>query len=248
MRDDENYAKEQFSNFLESKTIEDFEWFDGDEPPDFYLDISNLRFAVEVTRLVDNIETQRGIKPRNTIDSSAEKLVEKINQESQKTKILDGRYIISFSPVQHDFYPVRRQIESKILNFIKLNQHNRESIKEDIIIDSIDYCSILKTLVRKPEVIIGTYPSSAKFVSVALDDACKNLELAIENKQNRMKNILDMPKILLLLNESHYITTGQYLSCIDVISKNIFFHTICMISTWNQQLDCILYTTNDNWR
>lgn len=243
MRSDEEFAKSQFDVYLQSKLTEtSILWQDGDEPPDYYLHMDKIKYPVEVTRLVEQVETPRGQIPKTGIDASARDIAQQVQKEAIQRGILKGKYFISFPYAYRDFYDSRKKLIIQILDFIDQTQPDIRVDIADIKIEGESYCLIQKTNNLENSVAVGAFQPSSKFELEAFNEGCQLLEKVINNKAKLLSK-LDQPKILLIIDQYNFVEPENYLRCISKISAVSEFHTIFLIHTWDNR-GIVLHTAD----
>ncbi|MCA9443821.1 MAG: hypothetical protein KC964_23685 [Candidatus Omnitrophica bacterium] len=105
----------------------DVSWSPGDEPPDFWLEVEDSRFAVEITQLMEAIDVGNiTISVRQAIES-LRKFIAGIEFEAKEKGFLDGGYVVQVFPIS-GFNVIQHQIKENILNFVETSaSHRKES-------------------------------------------------------------------------------------------------------------------------
>jgi len=104
---------------------------DGEDPPDAYLYIKDMKIAVEVTRLVEQVRNKSGVVvSRMSHDVPAVNLSNEIDGEVQKL-ILNGKYVLLIIPAPiNSIRKTKEKLISIILDHIQTNL-----IKSDVEIE-----------------------------------------------------------------------------------------------------------------
>jgi ribosomal protein S21 len=130
MREDEEFGKQAFDQYLAAKGVTERIWRDGGdkrEPPDYYLTAENEDFVVEVTTLDQQILTPRGIVvSRDGIDKAIKDFVKAIERDALAQGILQGEFFVWFGPLEIDLHPKRKELKSLILEQIRAMQFSKE--------------------------------------------------------------------------------------------------------------------------
>ncbi len=130
IRDDEVRAIDFFRSHLLGKAIGVGSWWDGEDPPDFYITVDGERFAVEVTNLLDDVVIGGATVSRLTYVAATENLVVQIDKEARKKRILRGSYQIWVNGPFDDFSKLRKLIVSESLKFIGSTQYLSRRVRE----------------------------------------------------------------------------------------------------------------------
>lgn len=253
MRDDEINAIQRFENYLKNKSIIDISWKPGNPnvPPDFYLNIGNESFVVEVTTLGEHIETSNGQVPILNFLKARRKFTDEVENEVKQRGILNGLYIISFSPHLPDFFHNHKltlKLKSQIIRFIETTQ-NKDSADETIEIEDIEYLSIRKY--QDDEKMVEMTFTRVMWMDEITNKMYKRFVERVDTKKNKYlqrNELANIPKILILVNQFTFTPASEYKFCISNYFEDTFFHTIFMIDYDSKyQLDCILYTQSPQW-
>jgi len=194
LRIDEEFARWSFEQYLESKGVSKQEWSKGGErrlPPDCYLTVDDKVFVVEITTLIEKVNTSRKVVSRITIDETVEDFVEEIEKE-QLDEGLSGLYYLRFPPVDVDFYSHRHRLKNSILTYIRSTQFQGQFDPENIV--GIPYCSIQKSDKSMNGIVIAAYPPDSRWAIDIPSEACDLLQEVISKKKDRIRG-LDKPKI-----------------------------------------------------
>jgi hypothetical protein len=89
------------------------------EQPDFYLSLGNLKFAVEVSGLMRQVQVGGKLLDEETITSTLWRFVKEIEQVSLKEGFLEGAYVVDFLRPIENFGTVRRKLREEILHLIR---------------------------------------------------------------------------------------------------------------------------------
>jgi len=250
LREDEKNAKNVFDKYLRDELrIENPQWVEDvpQDPPDCLLTIGDEVFAVEITAIVEKIETPRGTVARKGVDDSAEKIIAEVQNQALAEGILKGTYQVTFAHVMIDFYPFLKQIKKELLDFIR-NTHTDTTSVKSIRIEHIDRCSIQKTSSKGARVVMPFTPFSMKWEGDVPIEACKVLNERITEKAHKIWHS-EAAKILILISENPFLSMGDYRNCLHNLADIDFFHTIFICFRWKDSFvkDQILHTINPNW-
>jgi hypothetical protein len=93
----EEFCKAQFTTFLTTASSQtSIIWDEGANPPDYDLTIDGVKYAVEVTALMERIQVGSITLPESGIIDSLWSLVDEIEATAQKQNILTGSYVVGF--------------------------------------------------------------------------------------------------------------------------------------------------------
>jgi hypothetical protein len=247
MRDDEEFAKQRFDDYLHNKTSEAIQWKDGNQnvPPDFYLTIGAEEFVVEVTALTEQIELSAKSMPIRTLHGWCNDFVAEVKRKALEAGKLRGTYYVSFSIADKDVYSVRKPLMRKLLELIANTQEEDQVASTPVEVDGIKYCSVQKTPRAGDNVFVGLYPSTANWEIEALEGALQLLKNAVTSKAKRLQPF-SQKKILLLLAEYPFVSSGVYRNFVDDVDLSQF-HTVFIVDSLGTDRSYVLYTEHRAW-
>lgn len=239
MRDREEHCKEMFNSYLKERLgFTEIKFIEGDEPPDYYLEIHGKKYAVEVT----TIEAQEEIdneKPltRSSVDNSYRDLAKQVEKLAIEADILNGFYLIKFRERIAQFSRIRRKIIEEMTEYVRKTQNDASAPEHLIERDCVLICSITK--LHDGKNLIDHMRTVAGWIG---EFACDYLQFAISEKKRKLQNI-HLPKILLLLGHYEFADRAEYELCIPTLKFLDEFHTVFMIGKFNGESEgYILHT------
>jgi len=241
MRKDEEFCKEQFDEFLRLKERLDICWTEGAEPPDYYLNIGNKRFAVEVTNLMEEVNIGGQEMSHLGFRSTILRFIKRVEEEARQNGILNGAYVVNFKP-HDDFGKKKSKIKKEILDYIQETQNSPDAIRKHLLGQGRLSWYIKKDNNTKKYLTCGTF--DAKWEGQAQTELCLLLEKVIKGKSRKL-NRIKLPKILLILDRYVWLDEESWEQCYDKLSLTKKFHTVFRASKVNQ--NCILYSIEPSW-
>jgi hypothetical protein len=251
MRHDEIAAVEGFREYLLSKGMRVEPREDGEDPPDFYVTVERERFAVEVTNLMDEIETGGADIPRLSYTNSVHKLTIEIEEESRNSGTLRGHYVLWVNGPFENFSKLKKHIKSKSMVFLEQTKNTSPGYGE-YLLAADETGAILTTdfTDQPPEVLQGEAVfcfiwkkddcsnhlsliiTSPKFMDWKVElerDACKLLQRSISEKCDKLKDVTSK-RILLLPDLSRFMDLKVYQKCVAKLHGLENFHSILVSS------------------
>jgi hypothetical protein len=98
-RRDEEFAKEAFSRFLTTRHSTPLQWGPGAQPPDFWLDVAERRFAVEVTQAMESFDVGPIVLTERGANAALRQAVQQLEYEAREAGLLRGFYHIHVCPL-----------------------------------------------------------------------------------------------------------------------------------------------------
>lgn len=253
MRHDEIAAVEGFRQYLLSKGMRVGPREDGADPPDFYLTVEGERFAVEVTNLIDEIETNGPYIPRLSYTNSVHKLTTEIEEESRNTGTLKGHYVFWINGPFESFPKLKEHIKSKSMTFLEQTKDTSPGYGEYLLaadetgaILTTDFpeqppdylhgvgavfCFIWKKEDNPNQLsLVITSPKFMDWEKEIEQEACKLLQRSISEKSRKLKEVT-LKRILLLPDLSRFMDVKVYQKCIGTLHVLENFHSVLISDT-----------------
>lgn len=230
-RYDEEIAKSAFTKFLNTRperyTITWEAVPQEFEPPDYYINIGGMRYAVEVTAIFDQIEIDSKTYSSIEISSSLRAFIEELEARVKSKNMLTGAYAVGLSPLSN--FPDRREeLLTKLLNYIERTQDLVKAEEEVVIKSGYEYVSIQK--IDDKENYVGEIISyTPKYKSESLEELNASLSFTLQVKATKLSRI-SVPIILLILDSFNYLRGKDWQDVICQLEPVDRFHTICRTS------------------
>lgn len=242
MREDEEHCKNAFDTFLKQRYQGgDITWVCGDEPPDYFLQLRDNKYAVEITSVLEKAALGNKIRDHLEIDKSIKRLIEDIQKDAIEKGILNGAYIVRYKPIR-DFGKQKQGISTRITDYLKRTKNVSSPQAKDIAGEGHLRWYIRK-LHSEKSYLNGT-TDDAKWEAEAEDELCNLLNKVLERKVKKLKTI-SLPKILLLYDRFVWIDADgwrQYLAKLSYVDN---FHTIFLVS--DKSSNSILHSIESSW-
>ena len=239
-------CKLAFNEFLEShNAIQAIQWQCGDEPPDFYVLVDGVRYAVEVTIMMDKIKIgEKAVLPYKKNRDNFDKWVKtEIKPQALEENILRGEYIVMITKPIPSFSEIKRSLHNDIISFIRETQ-NAESTSWHVVHKrGRELCQVIKSKNNGSNVIFGGPVISARENEMN-ETMCQLLDDRLKTKTRLLQNITE-PKILLLHNQYGFVDPMDYVKCKPEQSLLNPFHTIFI--TRHDKKYSVLHSKNDSW-
>ena len=252
-RADEEFCKAQFDAFVKkffapSEVIWQ-EVAQQDEPPDYYLFLSNAKFAVEVTTLLEKVSVGTSSSlPHDVISDILQQFVDEVETIARARGYLRGDYLVSFSTPIDDFAVVQDSIRGKLLEYIRRTSSLDRTPLEIVFERTVpqqrpQQCGIQKVGSKRNRVLLGG-PAWFKWEGHAAIDICDLLNESLDTKADKLNAVTD-PKILLLVDVYRFADPEMYRGCISQLSALSSFHTIFVVQ--GEKRGFVLHSQNSNW-
>lgn len=199
MRSEERYALEVLVEKYGGEIIE------GDDPPDGYIIKNTKKYAVEVSRLIQNVTDDNGVaKPRIADDTPAHLLINDIDLEL-RDKIPTGKYVfvILYTPI-NNIRKTKRQLISKILEMIEIG---REEDETEICTNLVSI-SIYAGERESGKKVIAAFPNSRSSADIGANVDYLLLN-RIRDKENKRKELPNVEGYWLALINEYWIANEQ---------------------------------------
>ncbi len=245
----EEYCKDSFDRYLKktalASTIVWKEVEQKDEPPEFYLFVNGVKYAVEVTIMLQKVDV--GAKKRLPVlvvrRLMAQFVVDEVEAVARENSCLQGSYLVSFSKPITDFANLKGMIQSELLSYISMTQAVSKAPPKVVYERSRQKCVIEKLHNDENKVIMGG-PFISRWKNEALVEAKQLLDNRLDEKQHRLRNV-PYPKILLLHNKYYFADLEAYKACISKAPSLSSFHTVFIVESNSEGQ--VLYSQEPTW-
>lgn len=234
-RKDEEFCKLRFHQYiLGMYPAETIRWEDvpsKEEPPDFYLYLNGIKYAVEVTDMIEKIDvgTARTI-PRNIVNLTYVNFVKKIEKEARENGWLSGTYTILFHRVIKNFGAIEDEIREQLLYYIQNTKELESAQALEFFRGYGRVCSINKSNNTK-NIIYPGLPASSKWEGQSTKDSQILLEERLKDKVLKLRD-LSMQVILLIYDTNGYFPNNKaFLEAVPQLSETSRFHTVFIVSS-----------------
>jgi len=229
---DEEYCKRVFDNYLRHDTsIETSDWEDveqKDEPPDYRLTVDGKHYAVEVTILMSNLDSEGVNQPYAAMLKSIDNLKDRIQKEAENLGLLDGAYTISINKPIPAFRERHGTIAEKALSYMQSHLGSKDAAERVIFMEGRIRASIKKTQSNRRYVAING-STLIKWEGDAADEFLSILNCAVETKMRKMAKLKE-DKILLLYDGYHLAPKAQVMKCASRINAIQAFAMIYVVN------------------
>ena len=236
-----------FNQYLASKcTSSIIKWFDGDEPPDYYLTVNGESYAVEVTALIERINSGLGEKSINTISHSLQRMVDEAEHEADLRGDLNGRYTVYLLEPVERFAKLRVSITKKIIEYVRATK-SADSLPQEVLLwQNGRTCVAIAKSASQPSMIdsFDCIEGSDGWLEELKATAYKLLQTAVNVKSRKMSH-LDLPKILILDNQYLLADIDYYSACVSEVKGLDAFSVVFVVGIEGKGY--MIYSSN-HWR
>jgi hypothetical protein len=223
-------------------------WKNGEDPPDYWLTIDTICYAVEVSTIEEYITFG---KKKETIRSARSvywKLATELEVEAANQGILRGLYFINIErPVPGMDHRLRNRLKRDLLSYIRQTQSEDAHSPLDLSAHSGQAIQIEK-LDSEPDIVAYGGMSRVGWPEdpEALDEALQVMQHRVTEKAGILSRFNE-PKILLLLNDHHLIEPASYSEmAVRLVSHG--FHTIFVVNPFRERQGVLVITSEAHWR
>jgi hypothetical protein len=203
--------------------------------------LNGLRYAVEVTGMMPLVSVDGRSLQEVTVIASLWRLVEEIEEAAITEGILEGQYTVFFIRPVQNLASVRRQLKSRIVNYLERTKAE-ESYPEEMIIPHT--CFIRKVASTRPA-LYPVGPGGGGGEDQIRSEAKLLLASAIDTKSDKLRaKGIASPAILLVENYHVLAEPWYYLDCAADIGSADRFHTIFLV---HGDRDMVLRTRESAW-
>lgn len=243
-RESEEICKQSFNAYLATKLDpEDVSWLDGDEPPDYYLMVRGVKYAVEATTVMEMVTVDSTEFPIASISHSLRRLACEVEKQASREGTLSGTYAVIFLEPITNFAQFRASMREGLLNYVRRTQADGSAPPEVIFERQGQECTVQKFHNLSSNIGIAG-PMKLGWVIEIQQEACRLLQAVVTNKAHKLSQVM-FPKILLLLNEYRFVDSAYYKKCVPTLTSLGDFHTVFIVE--DEDTGYVLYTSDSDW-
>jgi hypothetical protein len=243
-RESEEICKRSFDAYLATKLDPgNVSWLGGDEPPDYYLLVKGVRYAVEVTTVMEMVKVGSSQLEWANIIDSLWSLVLEVEKEAYNEGTLSGTYVVGFSSPITNLAQFRASIRERLLNYVRRTQADDSAPPEVILEQQGQECFVQKSD-NKSSQISPAGPVRFGWKLQIQQEACRLLQAVVTNKAYKLSQVM-FPKILLLLNKYRLVDSSYYKECVPTLTSLDDFHTVFIVE--DEDTGYVLYTSGADW-
>ncbi len=242
MREDEEKCKKAFDSFLKQYYKDEaIIWDDGTDPPDYFLKLDGVEYAVEITSILEKVKLGDRIISHKEIDHSVMEFVESIKEEAIKNGVLKGAYSVFYKPIEK-FGKNKHVIATRIWDYLLRTKCDYSSPKECIFGEGHNEWYIQKRHSDRDYLSRNTWVT--KWGVELVDELCDTLNETLERKTEKLSAI-SSPKILLILDRFAWIDAKNWFKYTEKLVNIDKFHTIYLVS--DKGGNSVLYSVEKSW-
>jgi|SRR5215207_4054752 len=214
------------------------------EPPDWYLTLNKIRYAVEATSVVDllSITTEKKL-PATNVSATLFALIKDVEKAAKAQGILSGAYSVNLCPIPN-FSENRQILFDKMLAYIRQTKILQYAPSQTLGYVRYQRISITKVHNDKDGVFSGI-SLGVKRDGEPQAELIQLVSKALTEKMHKLRMISE-PIILLLLDEYHYSFVADWTGVIEACSDRFHFCCICRISLPDEST--VLWAKSEEWR
>jgi len=250
-RESEEICKRSFDAYLAMKLDrKDMSWLcGGKERPDYYLKVKGVKYAVEVTTIMEKVTMGSKESSILTPYHSLRRLVLEVEEKASNEDALSGFYSVFISSPVTNFRKFRASIREKMLKYVRCTQFD-DSAPLEIIFDQPgekglrQECTIEKSKISPSKICLSGPMTGFKWEGEIQQEVCCLLQAMVTRKAHNLSQV-PFPKILLLLNAYPFVDSACYKQCVPTLTSLRDFHTIFIVEDENRGY--VLYTSGSDW-
>jgi hypothetical protein len=220
-----------------------FTWHEPEvDPPDWYLDVGESRFAVEATSVTE-IFTLGGTQiPSPGVYVSLASFVNDLEETARSQGILSGSYLVCLSPIPN-FPQHRASLESQFMAYIKDTQNLASAPLLFLGFIGNNEVSIQKVGGIEDRVA-EAISMEAKSGGQAREELKSYLDAALATKTHKLRAVQE-PTVLPILDDFHYSHVADWRTAIAQSPDRASFSAIVRISPPDDS--SVIWPTDASW-
>lgn len=213
------------------------------EPPDWYLNVNNMRYAVEATSVIDLLSITPDIKlSAINVSATLSEFIKDVEKSAKTQGILSGAYTVTLCPIPN-FSENRKILADKFLNYIS-HTKSLQSAPEYTLGYVRQHCISIKKEHNDKDYVAAGISMGVKWEGEAQEDLSQLVSNALTAKVHKLRSVSE-PIILLILDEYHYSFLADWTNVISSCPDRSHFYCICRIAPPDGNV--ILWAKDSAW-
>ncbi len=244
MKPEEELCRSKFDEFLRQAFPNSVvAWKDGDEPPDYYLDLDGERYAVEVTRIGECVSINRKPMSIRGVQQSQFRFVKVVERNAKKRGLLHGKYIVHMPKPIEDLDAIKSVLRDEIFQYLQATRDLDSFAPKLIFKKGRQSCEIEK-LASQPDIIFGPGLMLSKWTNEIKEGARLAIRKALADKRHKLRNV-KVPKIILLFDSYLFADAQDFKDCVAQLLPDLTdFYTVFLVSNSNA---FVVFSRNSEW-
>jgi hypothetical protein len=243
-RRDEQFAKEAFSRFLTKRHSTLPQWEPGSQPPDFWLDIAQRPFAVEVTQVMESLAVGPIVLTERGANFALRQAIQQLEHQAREAGLLRGFYLIHVCPLP-DLRAILPELRARLFIYLQNTAAVPAADCEELWRGQHGQRWTVRKLHTKTAALDGFLSlGGAKWEGEVRKELRKLLSASLADKVEKTRAIRE-DVIVLLVDAYHYADSGEWLRAANGLDTSRF-HTVARVYL---DYECqILSTVELGWR
>jgi hypothetical protein len=228
LKQQEKFCRDEFNRWLKERYPNaQIAWEDeSNDPPDFWLRLNGKRYAVEVTRILD--EQERGDT------ASLWRVVKSAEREAQEAGELSGTYVVLFEGRIDNLGKVRNAMKASLREFVRQTVTLQDFSPTPIEINGRVLCRIQKLSSHRSVLApVGGVDNSGSWEGEILKELGSLLERSLVEKSTIAAKV-NVPIILILYDLYGLASRKAFIECLQKIPEAKVFHAVYVVEDIGQ--------------
>ncbi len=224
LKKQEEFCRDEFDRWLKaSLSGHHVIWEDNDnDPPDFWLILDSQRYAVEITRIVDEED--------RTVAAALWRIIAEAKGQAVKAGQLFGTYLVEFKGrIDRGRGKLRNALKARVLDYVRRTAWLETDSGEIIEIGAKVLCKITKLHGRGASILpIGGPHDKGMGESEIRAELTELLKRSLGEK-SRIPRETNYPTVLILYDLYWQIDQEVFLDCLNGLTEKTVFHTVYVV-------------------
>lgn len=198
MRYDEEFCKHALSSLLREQGIAAC-WREGDDPPDWLLEIAGKRFAVEVTSIHGTTNLDGHQRTWTQLSQELSAFGHEVCREVQERVQVRGRFMAGFPPISK-LKRYRHEIVQNLITYFESRRLATNRMSRDIVFRADGHDITVWSLGAGVSVLVPLPLLAGRWIVRLEDQLTDQLVGVVRKKTEKLKDIKE-PKILVILDQ-----------------------------------------------
>ena len=233
----EEIARSEFADWL-TQSLPDakLSWYEppqGQDHPDWYLDLNESTYAVEATTIVPTISEGKNTVLEPSISAALGDFIDRIEAKARSEGCLVGAYAVAIGPMPND-RKVRQRVSSRILDFLR--ETRDETASKPRIVDRVgQYVVEVQKFHLGLNYLVELVDLPARSESETNEDFRHQLKKQIDRKSTHYAGF-ENPVLLLLLDGFHIVDPSEWRDAASSLLSSGEFDAVFRIKPANKPL------------
>lgn len=218
MRADEDYACKILVSHLTGRSHV-VSVLPGREPPDYYLEVDGVKYAVEITQLHEQVNAGKRIISRHGADIGVRRWLRSVEEDLVSKGLMKGSYVVRFSGDSFAFDSLKTVLQKRLVRFLDSSRLTIRPRGQTLVNRAGLRVSVSKVDDTRDE--LYPWPETSGDENVIDPSLVAILNREMADKRSKLKGIVE-PLILVGINQHSLAIADWYLKAFRSVQDDSF--------------------------